>query len=109
MKEHKGRSRHKYKFTDKSQSVGGIFSTVLAVGAVVFFCAAVWRSYLHRGAGGREIGLFGILSMFLSAIGLYFGVGSFQEEEIFYLFSWIGTIMNAVMLVVMGLVMIIGL
>lgn len=113
MKEHKNqnknRSRRKYKFTDKSQSVGGIFSTVLAVMAVVLFVAAVWISYKQKGDGGLFIGLLGVLSAFFSAIGLYIGVKSFQEEEIFFLFSWIGTILSAVMLVGMFMVFLIGL
>lgn len=109
MKERKNHSRRKYKFTDKSQSVGGIFSTVLAGLAVAFFCMAVCISYSKDGNAGREIGLMGLMSMFLSAIGFYIGVKSFQEEEIFFLFSWIGTILSAVMLIGMCLVFLIGL
>lgn len=109
MKERKSRNRRKYKFTDKSQSVGGIFSTILAVLAVAFFVAAVWISYGKDGNAGREIGFMGVMALFLSAIGLYIGVKSFQEEEIFFLFSWIGTIMSAVMLIGMSLVFLIGL
>ena len=70
---------------------------------------AVFQSYMARGDGGREIGLLGLCTLFLSGVGLYFGVNSFKEEEIFFLFSWIGTIMSAVMLVGMGLVFLIGL
>ncbi len=109
MKEHKSLNRHKYKFTDKSQSVRGIVSTVFAVLAIIVFCVAVFQSYMARGDGGREIGLLGLCTLFLSGVGLYFGVNSFKEEEIFFLFSWIGTIMSAVMLVGMGLVFLIGL
>lgn len=108
MREHKAHNRRKYKFTDKSQSVGGIFSTVLAVAAIVIFAAAVWMSFQKKGAAGTEIGLMGVFTLFLSGIGLYTGVKSFQEEEIFFLFSWIGTILNAVMLVGMGFVFLVG-
>lgn len=112
MKEHKNqnknRGRRKYKFTDKSQSVGGIFSTVLAVMAAAAFVSAVWISYRQRGNGGLFIGLLGVLTVFFSAIGLYVGAKSFQEEEIFFLFSWIGTILNAVLLVGMIMVFLIG-
>ena len=109
MKEHKNRSRRKYKFTDKRQSVGGIFSTMLGIMAVSFFLAAVFISYSHKGNGGREIGFLGIMSLFLSSIGLYIGTNSFQEEDVFYFFSWMGAIVNAVMLVGMGMVFLIGL
>lgn len=108
MKEHKNKNRHKYKFTDKSQSAGGIYSTMFAAAAAAFFCFAVWKSYIQKGNGGREIGLFGLLTLFLSAVGLYFGVNSFQEEDVFFLFSWMGTIFNAVMLVGMSMVFFVG-
>ena len=45
MKEHKSLNRHKYKFTDKSQSVRGIVSTVFAVLAIIVFCVAVFQSW----------------------------------------------------------------
>ena len=72
MKERKNRNRRKYKFTDKSQSVGGIFSTILAGLAVAFFCMAVWISYDKDGNAGREIGFMGLMSgMFnLTASGI---------------------------------------
>ena len=85
MKEHKNRSRRKYKFTDKRQSVGGIFSTMLGIMAVSFFLTAIFISYRQKGNGGREIGFLGIMSLFLSSIGLYIGTNSFQEENVFYL------------------------
>ncbi|MBP3543163.1 MAG: hypothetical protein J6J86_02940 [Lachnospiraceae bacterium] len=109
MKEHKAHSRRKYKFTDKSQSIGGIFSTVLAVAAILLFVVAVWMSYRKKGNAGIEIGLMGVLSLFLSGIGLWVGVKSFQEEEIFFLFSWVGTILSAIMLVGMSFVFLVGL
>lgn len=101
-------NRHKYKFTDKSQSAGGIFSTILAAAAMAIFAAAVWLSFQKKGEAGREIGLMGVLCLFLSGIGLAVGVKSFQEEEIFFLFSWIGTILSAVMLVGMFLIFLVG-
>ena len=109
MKEHKNRSRRKYKFTDKRQSVGGIFSTMLGIMAVSFFLTAIFISYRQKGNGGREIGFLGIMSLFLSSIGLYIGTNIFQEENLFYLFSWLGAIINAIMLVGMGMVFLIGL
>ena len=65
--------------------------------------------FRSRGDGGREIGFLGLLTLFFSGFGLYCGVNSFKEEEIFFLFSWLGTIMSAVMFVGMGLVFLIGL
>lgn len=103
------KGRKKYKFSDKSQSVGGIFSTLLAVFAALACAAAVWISFQHRGEGGIEIGVLGIIAVFLSAYGLYIGTRSFREEEIFFLFSWIGSIGNSVILLGMLMLMLLGL
>lgn len=105
----KNRGNRRYKFTDKSQSVGGIFSFVFALSAIGLITAAVIISYRNKGSAGPVIGLFGITALFLSVIGLYTGIKSFQEEEIFYHFSWIGSIINAVVLIVMILLVLIGL
>lgn len=102
-------SHKKYKFSDKSQSVGGIFSTLFAVLAALACVAAVWISFQHRGEGGIEIGVLGILSVFLSGCGLYIGVRSFQEEDIFFLFSWLGSIGNSVILLGMMMLILLGL
>ncbi len=102
-------NRKKYKFSDKSQSVGGIFSTLLAIGAILACAAAIWISFQHRGEGGLEVGVLGILAIFLSGYGLYFGIRSFQEEEIFFLFSWIGSIGNSAVLISMMMLFLLGL
>lgn len=99
----------KYKFSDKSQSIGGIFSTLFAVLAAFACVAAVWISFQHRGEGGIEIGVLGIVSVFLSGCGLYIGVRSFQEEDIFFLFSWLGSIGNSIILLGMMMLILLGL
>lgn len=108
MKERKNRNARKYKFTDKSQSVGGILATMVGILATGFLISAVSMSYRQKGSAGMIIGLFGIVTLFLSAIGLYLGLKSFKEENIFYHFSWVGTIWNAVLLIGMGMTILIG-
>jgi len=102
-------SRKKYKFSDKSQSVGGIFSTLFAIFAALACAAAVWISFQHRGEGGIEIGVLGIIAIFLSGCGLYIGIKSFREEDIFFLFSWIGGIGNSIILLGMLMLILLGL
>lgn len=102
-------SHKKYKFSDKSQSIGGIFSTLFALGAILACGAAVWISFRQRGEGGLEIGVLGIIAVFLSGYGLYLGVRSFREEEIFFLFSWIGSVGNSIILLGMMMLILLGL
>lgn len=103
------KNHKKYKFSDKSQSVGGIFSTLFAFGAIAACVAAVWISFQYRGEGGLEVGVLGVVAVFLSGCGLYLGVRSFREEEIFFLFSWIGSVGNSVILLGMMMLFLIGL
>lgn len=102
-------SRKRYKFTDKEQAAGGMASVVFAILAVLTFVLAVLLSYETGGAGGGIIGLLGVFTVWFSGMGIYFGIRSFKQEESFYLLSWIGTIANAVMLVGMGCIFLIGL
>lgn len=102
------KNNKKYKFTDKNQSIGGIFSSIIALLCIVFFSSGIMISFNNRGSGGLIIGLLGLVSFLLSAIGIYIGVKSFQEDEIFYHFSWIGTIANAIIFVGMFVVILIG-
>lgn len=103
-----GKGYKKYKFSDKSQSIGGIFSTLFAFGAILACTAAVLISFRHQGEGGLEVGVLGIVAVFLSGYGLYLGVRSFREEEIFFLFSWIGSIGNSIILLGMMMLILLG-
>lgn len=102
-------NRKKYKFTDKEQAAGGMASIILAILAILMFVLAVLIAYETGGAGGIIIGLFGVFSIWFSGMGIYLGIRSFKQEESFYLLSWIGTIANAVVLVGMGCIFLIGL
>lgn len=106
MKNHINKT--KYKFTDKKQSIRGIISTVIAAAGISLFVISVMVSYENRGEAGLIIGLLGIIALFLSLLGLYEGIKSFQEEEIFYHCSWIGTVVNAVVFIGMAMVILIG-
>lgn len=105
----KNKSHKRYKFSDKSQSIGGIFSTLFALAAVLSCIIAVWISFQHRGEGGLEVGVLGVIAVFFSGYGLYLGIRSFQEEEIFFLFSWIGSIGNSIILLSMMMLFLLGL
>lgn len=102
-------NKKRYKFTDKEQATGSMASIVLAILAVLMVVIAVVLAYETNGAGGMIIGLLGVFAVWFSGMGLYSGIRSFNQEESFYLLSWIGTIANAVILVGMGCIFLIGL
>lgn len=97
----------KYKFTDKKKSKGGIVSTLLFLVAISMMIASIYRSYKYAGNGGTEVGVLAMTAFFMSLIGFFVGIKSFKEENVFYGFSWFGTICNTAMwLILIGLMLI---
>lgn len=88
-----------YKFTDKTHAVKGMISTILGVCSILTFVILVYISFRNKGNAGMYLGAFGIAGMGLSVEGLVLGIMSFQEKEVYYLFSKIGTVINSILLI----------
>ncbi len=98
----------KYKFTDKKRSKGGIASTVLLFLAVALLVGSIYLSYKSAGNGGLEVGLLAFMSLVVSLVGFFVGVKSFKEENVFFGYSWFGTIGNTIMWIFLGCLMLVG-
>lgn len=96
--------RHGYKFTDKNNTKGGIGSTLLAMIGFVMLVMGVIISYKNNGNAGLSVGALGTCSFMVTTIGFVMGLMSFKEKERFYLFSWIGTILNGVLWLGMSMI-----
>ncbi|MDE6253321.1 MAG: hypothetical protein K2M78_11940 [Lachnospiraceae bacterium] len=101
-------SRHKYKFTNKHNTTGGTVAFLLGIMAAGLMVWAVYMAYRDRGNSGTDMGLIGTLSFFVSTVGLLLGLSSFKEEDKFYLFSWIGTILCGIIWLMLCAVVVIG-
>ena len=88
-----------YKFTAKHHSKGGIRSSI--AGAISLLCTilAIHFSFVARGNGGNVLALFGVIAIASCVYGAFTGNQSFKEEECYYLFSRIGTIVNLVLVI----------
>ena len=91
--------RRGYKFTNKSHTKRGLVSSGIGFFALLILGALFYLSYRQSGNGGAYIGFLGFLSMIASALGLVLAVQSFREEDKYYLFSYIGCMMNGLLLV----------
>lgn len=100
--------KHGYKFTNKMNTMGGIGSTVVGVSSIILFVTGIIISYKNKGNAGLIVGLIGSVVFILNTIGLVVGLQSFKERERFYLFSWIGTIMNGALWIIMCLIIVAG-
>lgn len=96
------------RFTDKRHAVNGIVSFSLGILSVIIGAALVYTSYSRKGNGGLYLGSIGLTAGIISLIGLICGLASFKEEDAYYLFSKIGSIMNSIILLIWVGIYIIG-
>lgn len=74
---------------------GGKISSLIALGSLLLIVLAVLISTLMRGKAGIYVGLMLFVSLIASAIGFGMGIKSFDEENRFMRYTYIGTIANA--------------
>lgn len=98
----------KYKFTDKKRSKGGVISTVLLVLAVTLLVLSIYFSFEKAGNGGLEVGLMAFFALIISVTGFFVGVRSFKEDNVFFGYSWFGTIGNTIIWLFLGCLMLVG-
>lgn len=102
-------ARHKNKFSDRKHSVGGVISTLMSVCAIVFVVLSVVASFKARGKGGTVVGSYALIAMLVSFFGCLMGLFSYKESNRYYTFSFIGSLLNGIVLICLVLFMIIGL
>ena len=101
-------ARRRYKFTDKKHTKQGLISTGLGVAALVLLCIALGMAFKSGGNAGSIVGLCAAFSTAGSAAGFVLAVKGFQEEEVYYLFSQIGVLVNAILFIIWVLIFIVG-
>ena len=103
------RLRKRYKFSDKEHSRPGIVSSVLALNAILFLIAAVVISTIYRGNGSWLVGLLGVIAFISSIVGIVCGLVAFRNTDVLLKYAWIGLIANAILWLLMGLLIVMGL
>jgi len=100
---------NRYKFSDKSQTLGGVISTLMGIASLCCLFYGVYVSFKKSGAAGLEVGGFGMLAMMLAVIGTIMGLLSFKEDNKFYTLSKIGSLMCGILSIFMIAVLLMGL
>lgn len=98
----------KYKFTDKKKSKGGIISSLLFVVALAMIVACIYMAYKMAGNAGMGMGVLAMLSLVTSISGIAVGIRSFREENVFFGLSWMGTVGNTVLSLLLLCLVLIG-
>ena len=105
----KTKRRANYKFTNKKHPAKAISSTILGGVSLFGILAAIYLSFLQRGDTKPGYGLTGLLAVIFSVTGVVLGVLSFRERDSFRVLSWVGSILNGMILVIVALLFIVGL
>lgn len=90
------RKRRPHSLFNKKNSKQGRISFVLALLSLVCFVAAVAYSFVKSGKGGGVTGWLGALSLVLSLGGFIVGLTGFSNRDKDLFYSWLGSILNAV-------------
>lgn len=83
-------------------------STLLGLIAVVSVAAAVYFTYLAKGAAPMQYGMVILLSLIYSMIGMALGVRSLLEKDIFKLFPITGIVLNVIAAIEGGIILYLG-
>lgn len=99
---------NKYKFSNKSQTLGGTISTIMGLLALVCFGYGAYVSFKADGSAGLMVGSLALLSLMLSAIGTLIGLLSFKEDDKFYTLSRVGSLLCGLLSIFMIAVFLMG-
>ena len=102
-------AKHRYKFSTRKHSVGGVVSTIMFVGALALLIWAIYEAFQANGKGGSVVGEIALTSFAVSIAGMIIGLLSYKESDRYYTFSFIGALLNGIMSIVMFMLFIVGL
>jgi len=101
-------ARRRYKFTDKKHTRQGLVSVGLGALALILLCIALGMAFESAGNAGSIVGLCAVFSMVGATAGFILSVRGFQEEEVYYLFSQVGVLLNGILFIIWVLIFIVG-
>lgn len=83
-------------------------STILGMIAVVSVAAAVYFTYLEKGAAPMQYGMVILLSIIYAVTGAALGVRSLLEKDIFRFFPIMGIMLNVIAVIEGGVILYLG-
>ena len=101
-------ARKGYIFTDKVESKRGMLSTFFGVLSLVSLLTALYQSFLAEGTEFVKYGVVGLLCLIFAGTGLVLGILAKKEEDKFYLFAWMGIVLNLLTVLRVGIILYVG-
>lgn len=97
-----------YIFTSKKHPERGIMSTILGIISIASMAAAIYMTYMDGGNAKPQFGAVGLLVTIFAFAGIILGVLGKMEKERYYLFPWLGIVLNLLALVMVSMVLYAG-
>ena len=97
-----------YIFTNKKESKKGIMSAVLGIIALVSLFFAVYETFRNQGQALVKYGVAALFALLFALAGIVLGIMSKMEEDRFYLFSYLGIILNLLAIAGIGFIIYAG-
>lgn len=100
--------RRNFMFSNKKNPWRGIMSTILGILSVAAIALAVFSSFKSKGATNYRLASVVLVSFVFGITGVVFGILSRFERDMFYFFSNLGIILNAIAILATGFILYAG-
>lgn len=93
------RRRRSYKFTDKHHTKRGIAACIIGAVVLLTLGGLFYYSYKAAGQGGPIIGVAGFFCLLASVFGLILALMGMKEEDVFYITSYVGVVVDGLLVI----------
>ena len=100
--------KNSFMFTTKEHTLKGIMATILGVISLATIGYVVLDSYWNAGEIPLEYGAAAFLTMIFAFAGIILGVISKSERDKFYFFSYLGIVLNVLVLAALSVILYAG-
>ena len=97
-----------YMFTNKEHTLKGIMATILGMISIASLGYIIVNSYRNDGQVPLQYGAVAFLTMLFAFAGIVLGVLSKSERDKFYFFSYLGIVLNVLVLAALSVILYAG-
>lgn len=100
--------KNNFMFTTKEHTLKGIMATILGVISLTTLVYIILNSYWRAGEIPLQYGAAAFLTMIFAFVGIVLGVVSKSERDKFYFFSYLGIVLNVLVLAALSVILYAG-
>ena len=97
-----------FMFTNKEHTLKGIMATILGMISIASLGYIIVNSYRNDGQVPLQYGAVAFLTMLFAFAGIVLGVLSKSERDKFYFFSYLGIVLNVMVLAALSVILYAG-